>query len=146
MAARQTNAVSYCLVQKVCSRIFVYTYSQHTRSETNNIVNRKDGGYEHVYEFVHIGTPSAATIAKINSICPAEEVGDRAFKACSFYDVSRNIPYSCGCINCGYRDPGPLSWKQKDLDTQDGAPHGWRKPDRGRRLGGNGRQDEQSQN
>ncbi|KIP04439.1 hypothetical protein PHLGIDRAFT_15192 [Phlebiopsis gigantea 11061_1 CR5-6] len=44
--------------------------------ETSNIVNRKDGGYEHVYEFVPIGTPTAATIAKINSICPAEEIGD----------------------------------------------------------------------
>ena len=42
-----------------------------------NIVNRKDGGYEHVYEFISIGTPSAATITQINTIRPAEEIGDR---------------------------------------------------------------------
>lgn len=43
-----------------------------------NIVHQKDGGYEHVYEFIPIGTPNAATIAKISSIRPAEEIGDRA--------------------------------------------------------------------
>ena len=40
-------------------------------------MNSKDGGYERVFEFVPICTPSAATIAKINSICPSEEIGDR---------------------------------------------------------------------
>ena len=55
----------------------VHQIADYMRIETLNIVNRKDGGYEHVYEFIAIGTPNAATIAKISSIRPAEEIGDR---------------------------------------------------------------------
>ena len=46
-------------------------------SGTNNTVNTKDGGYEHVYEFVPIGTPTAETIAKLSELKPSDEHGDR---------------------------------------------------------------------
>ncbi|KAI0307520.1 SPOC domain-like protein [Multifurca ochricompacta] len=36
--------------------------------ETNNIINRKDGGYDHVTEFLQIGQPNADTLAKLASL------------------------------------------------------------------------------
>lgn len=67
--------MSFCSAQKVSHNADAASVA-HTGAETNNIVNKKDGGYDHVYDFIPIGTPSAATIAKINSIQPAEEIGD----------------------------------------------------------------------
>ncbi|KAI0344219.1 SPOC domain-like protein [Trametopsis cervina] len=44
--------------------------------ETNNIVNMKDGGYDHVSEYIPIGTPSVDTIAKLSEIMPGDTCGD----------------------------------------------------------------------
>ncbi|KAI0079062.1 SPOC domain-like protein [Panus rudis PR-1116 ss-1] len=44
--------------------------------ETDNIVNSKDGGYEHVTEFIPIGTPNADTLAQLDTIQATQEHGD----------------------------------------------------------------------
>ncbi|KAI6028982.1 SPOC domain-like protein [Pisolithus marmoratus] len=44
--------------------------------ETDNIVNEKHGGYEHVSEYIPICTPSARTLAKLDELEPSETAGD----------------------------------------------------------------------
>ncbi|CAL1697373.1 unnamed protein product [Somion occarium] len=44
--------------------------------ETNNIINDKDGGYEHVSEYIPIGQPNANTLAKLSALQASEEHGD----------------------------------------------------------------------
>ncbi|KAI5986333.1 SPOC like C-terminal domain-containing protein [Pisolithus albus] len=43
---------------------------------TDNIVNDKHGGYEHVSEYIPICTPSARTLAKLDELEPSETAGD----------------------------------------------------------------------
>ncbi|KAI6022554.1 SPOC domain-like protein [Pisolithus marmoratus] len=43
---------------------------------TDNIVNEKHGGYEHVSEYIPISTPSARTLAKLDELEPSETAGD----------------------------------------------------------------------
>jgi ATP-dependent DNA helicase 2 subunit 2 len=88
-AERQINVVSSHLVQKVSifSRLIMRTYCQLSfvsekndtdfRTETNNIINQKDGGYEHVSEYIPIGQPNASTLAKIDELRASETTGDR---------------------------------------------------------------------
>lgn len=45
--------------------------------ETSNVVNGKEGGYEHVYEYISIAQPNANTLAKLSDLQPSTEVGDR---------------------------------------------------------------------
>lgn len=45
--------------------------------ETNNIVNRKDGGYDHVTEFIRIAQPNADTLAKLATLEASNVAGDR---------------------------------------------------------------------
>ncbi|KAI6137070.1 SPOC domain-like protein [Pisolithus sp. B1] len=44
--------------------------------ETDNIVNEKHGGYEHVSEYIPICTPNARTLAKLDELEPSETAGD----------------------------------------------------------------------
>lgn len=47
--------------------------------ETKNVVNAKDGGYDHVYEYIPIGQPNAATLAQLSDLQPSTEIGDRTW-------------------------------------------------------------------
>ncbi|KAG7450798.1 SPOC domain-like protein [Guyanagaster necrorhizus] len=44
--------------------------------DTDNIVNQKNGGYENVFEYIHIAQPNAATLAKLDQLEPSETTGD----------------------------------------------------------------------
>ncbi|KAK0456861.1 SPOC domain-like protein [Armillaria borealis] len=44
--------------------------------DTDNIVNRNNGGYENVSEYIHIAQPNAATLAKLDRLEPSETTGD----------------------------------------------------------------------
>jgi hypothetical protein len=54
-----------------------YTSAHILTTETKNIVNEENGGYDNVYEYIPVGTPSPATISKIAAIKPSKSVGDR---------------------------------------------------------------------
>ncbi|KAI6153115.1 SPOC domain-like protein [Pisolithus tinctorius] len=43
---------------------------------TDNIINEKHGGYEHVSEYIPICTPSAKTLAELDKLKPSETAGD----------------------------------------------------------------------
>lgn len=45
--------------------------------ETSNIINKKNGGYDHVSEYIPIGQPNAGTLSKIDALRPSEVSGDR---------------------------------------------------------------------
>jgi ATP-dependent DNA helicase 2 subunit 2 len=45
--------------------------------ETDNVIHRKDGGYDHVTEFVQIGQPNADTLAKVAAVQASNVSGDR---------------------------------------------------------------------
>lgn len=40
-------------------------------------MNEKDDGYEHVLEYIPIGTPTAETISKLSEITAGDDHGDR---------------------------------------------------------------------
>ncbi|KAG1821540.1 uncharacterized protein BJ212DRAFT_1477418 [Suillus subaureus] len=44
--------------------------------ETDNIIHKKNGGYQHVSEYIPITHPSSATLAKLNALQPSEHSGD----------------------------------------------------------------------
>ncbi|KAH8101566.1 SPOC domain-like protein [Cristinia sonorae] len=44
--------------------------------DTDNVINERDGGYEHVSEFIPIGQPNAGTLAKLSALQPSTEIGD----------------------------------------------------------------------
>lgn len=46
--------------------------------ETYNIVNRIDGGYDHVTEFLRIAQPNADTLAKLATLEASDVAGDRS--------------------------------------------------------------------
>jgi ATP-dependent DNA helicase 2 subunit 2 len=46
--------------------------------ETANIVNRADGGYDHVTEFIPIAQPTADTLAKLATLQASNVSGDRS--------------------------------------------------------------------
>jgi ATP-dependent DNA helicase 2 subunit 2 len=47
-------------------------------SDTNNVINERNGGYDNVSEYIPIGQPNASTLAKLDLLNPSEVVGDRA--------------------------------------------------------------------
>ena len=47
------------------------------RTDTNNIIHDKNGGYEHVSEYISIGQPNAGTLAKLDELRASETAGDR---------------------------------------------------------------------
>ncbi|KAG1738615.1 SPOC domain-like protein [Suillus paluster] len=44
--------------------------------ETDNLVHEKNGGYNHVTEFIPIAQPNASTLAKLDALQPSETSGD----------------------------------------------------------------------
>ncbi|KAF8887717.1 SPOC domain-like protein [Infundibulicybe gibba] len=44
--------------------------------ETDNTINSKNGGYEHVSEYIPIGQPNAGTLAKVDRLQPSTVSGD----------------------------------------------------------------------
>ncbi|KAF9457458.1 SPOC like C-terminal domain-containing protein [Collybia nuda] len=44
--------------------------------ETSNIINEKNGGYDHVSEYIPISQPNAGTLSKIDALRPSEVSGD----------------------------------------------------------------------
>ncbi|KAH7883997.1 SPOC domain-like protein [Phlebopus sp. FC_14] len=44
--------------------------------ETDNIINEKNGGYEHVSEYIAIGQPNSGTLAKLDELRASETAGD----------------------------------------------------------------------
>ena len=42
-------------------------------------MNAKDGGYDHVYEYIPIGQPNAGTLAQLSDLQPSTEIGDRTW-------------------------------------------------------------------
>ena len=49
------------------------------RIGTENIVNEKQGGYQHIEEYIPIGTPNSGTLVKLDELRPSETYGDREF-------------------------------------------------------------------
>ena len=45
--------------------------------ETDNIINEKNGGYDHVSEYIPIAQPNANTLGKLQSLRPSTTAGDR---------------------------------------------------------------------
>ncbi|CCL99640.1 uncharacterized protein FIBRA_01660 [Fibroporia radiculosa] len=48
----------------------------HPANYTENIINKKNGGYENVLEFIPIAQPNAGTLAKLATLQPSETIGD----------------------------------------------------------------------
>ncbi|KAG1889229.1 SPOC domain-like protein [Suillus subluteus] len=44
--------------------------------ETNNIIHEKNGGYQHVSEYIPIAHPNSTTLAKLDTLQPSENSGD----------------------------------------------------------------------
>ncbi|KDQ54942.1 hypothetical protein JAAARDRAFT_196318 [Jaapia argillacea MUCL 33604] len=44
--------------------------------DTDNVINEKNGGYEHVSEYIPIGQPNANTLAQLSALEPSEITGD----------------------------------------------------------------------
>jgi ATP-dependent DNA helicase 2 subunit 2 len=51
----------------------------YRKEDTDNIINDKDGGYEHVTEYIPIAQPNSGTLARIDAIEPSTVAGDCAF-------------------------------------------------------------------
>ena len=49
----------------------------NSRKETDNIVNRADGGYDNVSELIPIAQPTADTLTKLASLQASDVTGDR---------------------------------------------------------------------
>lgn len=88
MVERRTSAESFSLAQTVSSsRTHVVTHTDHLK-DTDNIVNTESGGYEHVTEFIPIGQPNAGTLAKLATLEPSTEIGDRKLILLIFHPQS----------------------------------------------------------
>ena len=71
----------------------------NTREETDNIVNRKDGGYDRVTEFLSIAQPDAGTLSKLANLQPSNMSGDRS--SYLFYVFKKpHVPFSRRRPNC----------------------------------------------
>lgn len=49
----------------------------NSRKETDNLVNRADGGYDNVSELIPIAQPTADTLTKLASLQASDVTGDR---------------------------------------------------------------------
>jgi ATP-dependent DNA helicase 2 subunit 2 len=57
----------------------------NSQKETDNIVNRADGGYDNVTEFIPIAQPNAGTLTKLASLEASDVSGDRVLS--SFFPI-----------------------------------------------------------
>jgi ATP-dependent DNA helicase 2 subunit 2 len=55
----------------------LYPICHFTSTDTDNIINERNGGYDNVSEYISIGQPSATTLSKLDLLEPSEVVGDR---------------------------------------------------------------------
>jgi ATP-dependent DNA helicase 2 subunit 2 len=46
--------------------------------DTDNIINKNNGGYQHVTEYIPIAQPNYATLAQLDELEPSDIIGDRA--------------------------------------------------------------------
>ena len=53
-------------------------------SETQNILNERGDGYDHVYDYIPIAQPNSNTIAKLDALRATDVCGDRTFRRVSF--------------------------------------------------------------
>ncbi|EGN94087.1 hypothetical protein SERLA73DRAFT_63055, partial [Serpula lacrymans var. lacrymans S7.3] len=44
--------------------------------DTDNVINDKSGGYEHVSEYIPVAQPNAGTLTKLDALSPSEVTGD----------------------------------------------------------------------
>ena len=75
--------------------------SLNLHTGTDNIINEKNGGYEHVTEYIPIAQPNAGTLAKLDELEPSTVIGDRLsyFPCCHMLGNSDLIP-SGRCSHC----------------------------------------------
>jgi ATP-dependent DNA helicase 2 subunit 2 len=55
----------------------------NSQKETDNIVNRADGGYDNVTEYIPIAQPNAGTLTQLASLEASGVSGDRALSSFS---------------------------------------------------------------
>ena len=55
--------------------------------DTDNLINERDGGYEHVTTLIPIGQPNAGTLAKLSELEPSMEIGDRTCSAIALPEI-----------------------------------------------------------
>lgn len=100
-------------------------------SETDNIINEKSGGYEHVSEYIPISQPNGATLAKIDALQPSEEIGDRTCDhshMCSVVDILHGI--AIDALIVGIETQHLYLASKKDVDAKDYHIDGRREPNR----------------
>ena len=142
MVERRTSVESFSLAQRVSSPcIGMVTHPNHLK-DADNIVNTESGGYDHVTEFIPIGQPNAGTLAKLATLEPSTEIGDRKLIFLAFHPDVCSESNSIRCPHRSNRGSTALPRKKENMDTQDGACHRWREPHRDRRLGNHRGQDE----
>ena len=57
-------------------------HQSYSALETNNPVNKREGGYENVSEYIPVEQPNSSTIAKLDELRASEDsIGDRELKA-----------------------------------------------------------------
>jgi ATP-dependent DNA helicase 2 subunit 2 len=57
--------------------LYSICYFTNTSTDTDNIINERNGGYDNVSEYISIGQPSATTLSKLDLLEPSDMVGDR---------------------------------------------------------------------
>ena len=89
------------------------------------MVHDKDDGYEHVYEYIPIGTPTAETISKLSAIKPGDDHGDRkeASHTLLIPLLRSYLITSHRRSDCRNRDTSTIPHQQKDVDAKDGSAH-----------------------
>ena len=76
---RQISVVLFSSEQRVCTRLKrIEILIRNACKETDNVVNQKDGGYDHITEFIRIAQPNADTLAKLATLEAADVAGDRS--------------------------------------------------------------------
>jgi hypothetical protein len=78
MIARRTSAASFSLAPRVQFLLFIL-HPLTPPTETKNVVNDANDGYDHILEYIPIGKPNAQTLAKLDALEPSTITGDRMY-------------------------------------------------------------------
>lgn len=103
MDEKQTNVASSYLDLKVHLMSLSQNLLSHIHfTDTNNIINEQNGGYDHVSEYIPIGQPNAGTLAQIDALQPSSTCGDRMFTISAVCVVTelRGLLYSYRRFDC----------------------------------------------
>jgi ATP-dependent DNA helicase 2 subunit 2 len=84
--AKPTSAVLSSSDPKVTISI-CYTIGSQSSADTDNIINERNGGYEHVTEYIPIAQPNAGTLAKLDELEPSTVIGDRTLPYTQYYSL-----------------------------------------------------------